>query len=189
MKLIYVSEANLRDRLFVKDLVFNYKSDEKALLIHAAFGGTVADTRFVTKRLSALFSEAMVYNNAFPAGQRDFFKESSAGVFTVETDRIETLLAPIQMIIFSPIMTTSSGGDGLVDPFLLLQAARYAFGIEEILVFPDNPMSPLASQKPLIAATDDLEKWVGIYEEEQAALQRALTLRPARLVSPQNYSQ
>lgn len=189
MKLIYLSEANLRDRLFVRDLVFNYKTQEKALLLHASFGGTVSDTRFVTKRLSALYSEAMVYNNAFPAGQRNFFQHTAEGQLKVDTERIQGLLQTIQMLIISPIMPDASGNDELVDPLQLLQAARYAFGVEEVLVFPDNPMSPLASKKPLINEAAEVERLRAVYEEESSSLERALQLRPARLVSPQNYGQ
>ncbi|MEO1450386.1 MAG: hypothetical protein AAFV07_12715 [Bacteroidota bacterium] len=189
MRLIYLSEANLRDRLFVRDLVFNYKTQDKALLIHATFGGTVSDTRFVTKRLSALYSEAMVYNNAFPAGQRNIFQSNTEGQLVVDTDRIDSLLQTIQMLIISPIMPDEVGEDKLVDPLQLLQASRYALEADEVLVFPDNPMSPLASQKPLINEAADLQKWQAIYEEEGAALSRAMELRPARMVSPQNYGQ
>lgn len=187
MKLIYLSEANLRDRLFIKDFVFNYKSQEKALVFHAPFGGTVRDTRFVTKRISALLSEAMVYNNAFMADQRNFFSYSETGDLQINREAIEKLLWPIQQLLFGPVMT-KEGEAQLVDPLELLQLTRHTFGVEEVILFPDNPMSPLGSSKPLIDSEAEKDRLIGIYEEESASLNLAYQLRPVRLCTPANYA-
>ncbi|MEM7656468.1 MAG: hypothetical protein AAF399_10100 [Bacteroidota bacterium] len=188
MKLIYLSEANLRDRLFIKDFVFNYKSQEKALVFHAPFGGTVRDTRFVTKRISSLLSEAMVYNNAFSADQRNFFSFAPNGELQINREAIEKLLWPIQQLLFGPVMT-KEGEAQLVNPLELLQLARHTFEVEEVTLFPDNPMSPLGSARPLIDSEAERDRLIGIYEEESPSLNLAHQLRPARVCLPANYAQ
>ena len=85
MKLIYLRETNLKDRVLVRDIIINFKLSDKVLLIHDTFGDSVDDTRFVTKRLSALFSESMIYNNAFLAEQRGFFVKNEEGL-SMNTD-------------------------------------------------------------------------------------------------------
>jgi hypothetical protein len=187
MKLLYLTEANLRDRLFVKDLVANYKLTEKALLIHDTFGGTVKDTRFVTKRLSALLSEFMVFNNAFSADQRNFFTQSSGGLMELNLDLIHKIIQPIQLLLIGPVIKVN-GTAQLADPIAMVQAARNALDISETIVFTSNPMSPLGAKNAVIDKSEDVEKWLASYEEERASLELAHRLRPARLSSPMNYA-
>ena len=185
MKLLYLTENNLRDRLFIQDLVNNYKLDEKAVLIHDTFGESVKDTRFVTKRLSALFSEAMVYNSAFSADQRDFIKKEN-GQVGVNTELISQTLYPIQLLIIGPVLKID-GKIALGDPFEMLQATRVALEIEEITLFTENPLSPLGRKKPGIDGTEELERLLKIYDEEANVINIAYSLRPARIASPQDY--
>lgn len=187
MKLLYLSEANLRDRLFVKDLVHNFKLEEKAILIHDTFGQTVKDTRFVTKRLSALFSETMVYNNAFSADQRNFFTQSTDGLMELNVPLIEKLLPPIQLLLIGPVMKIE-GSPQLADPIAMLQAARHTLDISETILFVDNPMSPLGAKNLVLDSEEELQKYLGIYEEEKTALELAFRLRPAKLSSPTKFA-
>lgn len=186
MKLIYLTETNLRDRLFIKDLVHNFGFTEKALLIHDSFGGTVKDTRFVTKRISALLSECMIYNNAFSADQRNLVSRVEDRL-QINTALIQQLLPPIQLLILGPVIKGETGPQ-LTDPLELLEAARNAFDIEEVIVFTANPMSPLAGKKEVVRDADDRQRLLNIYEEESDAINLAHRLHPALIASPQNYA-
>jgi hypothetical protein len=187
MKLIYLAEANLKDRLTIQNFVFNFKIKEKTLLIHDSFGGTVKDTRFVTKRISSLLSEAMVYNNAFSADQRDlFFMEN--GELKLKKASIEKLLNVVPLLVLGPVIKNEAGEPVLADGQEMIEVARQAFQPDELLVFVDNPMSPLGSKRALIEAEADIEPFLKVYEEEKSAMERALKLAPARLVAPGNYS-
>ena len=186
MKLLYLSEANLKDRMLIRDLVFNYKFEEKAILIHDQFGGKVSDTRFVNKRISALLSEAMVYNNAFSAEQR-IFQTDEEGNLLPNKKRIEQILYPIQLLVVAPIIKVGSEAV-LTDSLELLKSVREAYEIEEVILFPHNPLSPMVSQAKRIATEEDRDKLLKVYEEESEALELAFQLRPAILASPQNYS-
>ena len=187
MKLLYITETNLKDRLFVRDLVSHFKLEEKAILIHDAFGGTIRDTKFVTKRISALMSESMVYNNAFSADQRNLFFYNEDGVLSANTTFIETLLPPIQLLIIGPIVK-KDGELQLVGAKELVAATRRDFDISETIVFTDNPLSPLGSKNATIANQEEADKLLTVYEEEKASIDLALELYPARLASPMNYS-
>ena len=187
MKLLYLTETNLRDRLFIRDLVSNFKLDEKAILIHDAFGGTVRDTRFVTKRISALMSESMIYNNAFSAEQRNLFSYNEAGDLVVNKSFLETLLPPIQLLIIGPVLKVN-GEIQVAEALDLVAAARRDLPISETIVFTGNPLSPLGSKNATIANQEEADKLIGVYEEEKPAIEMAMKLYPARLASPMTYS-
>jgi hypothetical protein len=187
VKLLYLSESNLRDRLFIKDLVHNFGFAEKAILIHDSFGGTVKDTRFVTKRISALLSESMIYNNAFSADQRNLVHRE-AGRMRVDTGLIHRLFPPIQLLILGPVIRGETGPE-LADPLEMLEATRNAFDIEEVILFTANPMSPLAGKREIVRDEADRERLLSVYEEEAAAIELAHRFRPAWIASPQNYAQ
>lgn len=186
MQLIYLSHENLNDRLFIKDFVHNFKWQEPTLVLHATFGGTVKDTYFVTKRISALLSEALVHNTAFSAAQRDFFYVED-GKMQVAKAKLEKLFSPIPLVILSPIVK-KEGVETLADPLEMLTAARAAFEVGEITFFANNPLSMLASKKMRIATPEDLQHALHLYEEESTVLQRAFEFKPARVCSPVNYS-
>lgn len=188
MKLIYLTQENLKDRLFIRDLVFSYKIKEKALLIHDTFGGSVRDTRFVTKRISSLLSETMVYNNAFSADQRNLFSINETGHTEIDTVKIKHLLEQIQLLIIGPVIKKGETAT-LADPIELVEVARKHLDISEMVVFTSNPLSPLGAKNIRIETDEDLEKMLTVYEEETSAIRLAHRLRPARIASPANFSQ
>ncbi|MEM6263070.1 MAG: hypothetical protein AAGI38_11225 [Bacteroidota bacterium] len=187
VKLLFLSEANLRERMFVQDFVHNFAfKQEKSILVLDAFGGTVRDTRFVTKRLSSLLSEVMVYNNAFMAGQRGLFVQET-GKWQVRTDLISSLLKYIQVLLIGPVVGEGATAS-LISPIELVQAVRDNFEVDEILLFPKHAKSPLAAQKTWVKSTEDLKQLMNVYEEEADVLHLAAQLSPSRLVSPVNYA-
>ena len=185
MILLYLSETQLRDRLFIKDFVHNYRVSGKAILIHDSFHDTVSDTRFVTKRLSSLLSEAMVYNNAFSSDQRTFFHPVADG-YQLNMELVSHLLSPIQLLILNPVMRIKDKPT-LVDPLKLVQAVRVSTEVSELITFTDNPLSPLGRKGEVLSKEEDVKRLLGVYEEEKASIELAYTLRPARLASPSQY--
>ena len=184
-KLLYLSEENLRDRLFIKDIVHNFPQAEKILLLHEAFAGNVSDTRFVTKRLSSYFSEQMVYNNAFSADQRNLISASSEGL-QLNKKLIYRLMEHIQLLILNPIISSENGPE-LGASQMIADFLRTQLDIEKLILFPNNPLSPLATKQPSILTEQDLAYWKPLYEEEEKTLLRALHLAPAQIVSPSSY--
>ena len=184
-KLLYISEANLQDRLFIKDIVHNFPKGEKIVLFHEAFKASISDTRFVTKRISAYFSEQMVYNNAFSGDQRKLV-ERDKDSYKVNKELVFSLFQHIQLLILNPIVS-SGGGSALGDPLELALALRLQLDIPSTTMFPANSLSPLATKRPLIQEEGDISQWQKLYEEEGPTLKRALTLAPVQIVSPSSY--
>ena len=109
------------------------------------------------------------------------------GLLQIDKARIEPLLDDMHTFLLGPL-ALSDGSPTLVDAMQLMLALRESFGVEEIITFADNPLSPLVTKKPLISSQEDVDKWLGIYDEEKSPLARAYQLRPARLSSPANFA-
>lgn len=186
MNLIYLSLANLKDRLFIRDFVNNFKFQTPTLILHEAFGDTIQDSVFVTKRISSLLSESMVHNHAFPASQRDFYYFEN-GELIASASKIRKLLSPIPLLILGPIVK-KEGVQTLVSAKEMAQAARKQFEIEYITLFSDNPLSPLGNAGNTIRENADIQPLLSLYEEEKASLEMALSLSPSRICTPRNYS-
>lgn len=184
VKLIFLSEANLNDRMFVRDFVHNFKF-QQSITIHSP-SENLLKTRMLTKRLSSLLSDTVTYNRAFSGDQRGLVKEIN-GKFAVDKAKVAPLLEHVQTLIIGPI-ALKEGTASIIDPMQLVLYLRELYDIEEIITFSDNPLSPLVINKPLITSQEDVEKWLVAYEEEKDALNRALQLSPARLSSPVNYA-
>ena len=181
MKLIYFSEANLRNSFFIKEFVSAYAQQKgQALLLHEAFD-SVQDTRFVTKRLSSLLSEVMVVNAAFSGDQRGWVAKEN-GELSVKTDGIAALFKTVNMVILNPVCK-ENGKPGLADGIALAKALRGPLQVEETLVFSVNSKSPVSQNRKFIQEQSDLGNWLEVYDEEKAALENAVALAPAHLTS------
>lgn len=186
MKLVFLSHENLQNSLFIKDLAFNYQLNEGSILVHEPFGKTIADTRFVTKRLSALMSEAMVVNNYFSGDQKQILTVEQ-GEVKLNTEFLKTHLALIPVVLLNTVAATAEGPQ-IVDPFEVMDLLKAQFEVSETFVFTRNARSPLASQKSQISEAAEVERLEKIYDEERTALRNALRLSPATLVSPLNFN-
>ena len=187
MNLLFLSHQNLSDRLFIREFVHHFKLKDKSIVIHDQFGTTEKDTRFVTKRISALLSEAMVYNNAFNSDKRRYFKLEGDSV-GYSHELIVPLLAPIQAVLFGPVVKHENELIQ-IDPIKMLTAVRNTIHIEETIIFTDNPLSPLANKKLIVDAQTDLRPLENVYEEEKRVLALAKRLAPVRIASPTNFAE
>ena len=187
MNLLYLSNANLNERLFIQNLVNNYKWKTPTILLHDTFGGTVRDTLMVSKRLSALFSECMVHNNVFAASQREMIAQKEGKLF-VAKNKIEGLLGMIPFLILSPILKVE-GEEKLGNPLEMLMALREIFEIEEVSFFTANAMSPLGNKRKCVMTEEEMTELLKIYEEESEVISLAYHFRPARICSGRNYSE
>lgn len=184
VQLIFLSEANITDRMFVRDFVHNFKF-QQSITVHAP-AEDLLKTRMLTKRISSLLSDTVTYNRAFSGDQRGLVKELD-GKLNIEKSKVDPLLEHVQTLIIGPI-ALKDGEAVIIDPMKLVLHLRELYGVEEIITFSDNPLSPLVAKKPLITSQEEVDKWLIAYEEEKEALRRALQLRPARLSSPVNYA-
>jgi len=185
LKLLYLSKANLRNQFFIKDLVSHFRPQHKTLLLHEPYGPRLEDTRFVSKRLSAFFSESMVYNNAFSADRRKLFYLQE-GRMQVDTHKIQELLTHIQLLIVGPVIKQDDQSRH-ASPVDMIQALRSQMEVAEVVLFAANAKSPLVAEKRQLTDEAQLASLLNSYEEEKEVLQLAYELRPATLASPLNY--
>lgn len=185
MRLIYLSPDNLQNAIFIKDFAFNFPEKGNSIVVHAPFGKGIQDTRFVTKRISSVMSEAMVVNNPFSGDQRNIFQKRSEGI-SLNGEYLAAQLQLVPALVLNPIMAMGEAAE-IGDPLVMMEEIRKALPITEVMVFTRNSRSPLAMQKPIIRAEADVAEWLTAYEEERNALETALRLAPAQLVSPLNF--
>ncbi|MEM6271269.1 MAG: hypothetical protein AAF998_17660 [Bacteroidota bacterium] len=183
MKLLYLTRENLRNTPFIKDLVFHHKLQEPSLLLHDHFG-TMADTRFVTKRLSAIMSEDMITNNAFSGDQRGLLRRE-AGQLHFRAELVKKAFATVSLFILNPIVSTPEGPQ-VQAPAPVLQAIREHLEVSEVVLFPRNSLSPLASARETIRGSGDVERLLRLYDEETELLEMARKLAPVVLAAPKN---
>lgn len=186
MKFLFLSEENLKDSFFIKDLVYNMPKNEKVLVLHEHFPGTLSDTRFVTKRISALLSEAMVYNLAFSGDQRKVISLENE-IFRINEDFIHQQMKVAQVMVLNPI---AAEGENVAraDALSVAKALVKTFEPEETFVFARNTKSLLASGRRRVEGQTDFEELMKLFEEEQTALLNALALSPATIASPVNFA-
>lgn len=183
MKLLYLTQDNLRNAPFIKDLIFHHKLEEPSLILHDHFG-SIQDTRFVTKRLSALMSEDMIVNNAFSGDQRKILSLKD-GQLHFRKELVMEAYTTISLFILNPIVA-SDGGPQVHSPLETLQLLRREFAIEEVLLFPRNSLSPIAAGREVIREPEDVERLLHLYDEETELLEMARALAPAVLAAPKN---
>lgn len=140
----------------------------------------------MTKRMSSLLSDAMTYNRAFSGDQRSLVRDTEKGP-EVRQSQLDPLLDHVQTLIIGPL---ARKGEEVVitDPIALTLCLRNLYQVDEIICFSDNPLSPLVIQKPVVSNQAQVDKFLLAYEEEQAALLRALSMQPARICSPVNFA-
>lgn len=186
MKLLFLSADNLRNGPFIKDLVYNYKDLGKSIILHDHFG-SIADTRFVTKRISALMSEEMITNNAFSGDQRNIFVQDADAV-QVRGALLRQALDAVDLLVLNAL-TLQDGTTGTLDTLQVLTALRHEFELDEVYLFPKNSRSPLVAQRRLLSDAGQIAEWRAVYEEESAVLDFAQHLLPVVLAAPGNFRQ
>ena len=184
MKLLYLSAENLKSTPFIKDLVWNYKEVGKSIILHDHFG-SVADTRFVTKRISALMSEEMITNNAFSGDQRSIFAKTALEL-QVRKEFLEQALETVVLLVLNALGTQDASSVAL-DPLDVAIRLREVWGLEHIHVFPRNSRSPMVVSARSLQSLADIEPLRAVYEEEAQTLANASKLLPVVLAAPSNF--
>jgi hypothetical protein len=184
MKIFFLSADNLKSGPFIKDLVYNFKDVGKSIILHDHFGN-VNDTRFVTKRISALLSEEMILNNAFSGDQRGILTQTAAQI-TIRKELLDQAHQTIDAILLNPLGLID-GQLGLMDAKSVIAALRSQYAIESIHLFPKNSRSPLVAQARHLRQAQEIADLLMAYEEEASILSLAQNLLPVLLAAPGNF--
>ncbi len=183
MKLFYFTRDNLQNSFFIKEFVSAYhKLEGKAILVHAPFG-SMQDTRFVTKRISSVFSEVLVVNNAISGDQKRILSIEGDQDFLVRTDELKRQLKMVDLLVMNTI-AASNKGPSWVNSLQLVQKLQEVFEVETPMLFTRNSKSPLAQEYVKVNTAEDIDPLLAIYEEERMALEHAAALAPSVIGSP-----
>jgi hypothetical protein len=180
MILYFLSEDNLRNQAFIKDLVYHFRPAPGSILLHAPFG-SVEDTRFVSKRISAYLSEELVVNSILHGDQRKLIQLVD-GQPVVRRDLIDASFQQCALLVMNAL-----SADGPVDVQALIGALRATYDISELVLFPASPKSALGAGRPQVQAPGDHSRLIAVYEEEAPVLDRALALAPATIANPATF--
>lgn len=186
MRLLFLTADNLRDSFFIKDLVHNLRPDRPTIVLHDHFSVQEKDTRFVTRRLSALMSETMVYNHAFSGDQRQLFSMTENGI-AVRLELLRDWFTTAPVVVLN-CLGSSAGGTIALPALEVARVLQVALPIEQTIVFTRNHQSPLAAARTLLETAADLARLLALYEEEATALNHAHALAPALIASPANFA-
>lgn len=187
LHLLHFSLSNLQDKAFIQQFAHQYKFRDPAILVHDAWPGQISDTRFVTKRLSNVLSECMVYNHPVSGDVRGLL-QIEAGELVLDRDKLFHWFATAPLIVLNPIVATPSGPELLHDSFRLVRSLRALPEVQDVVLFPDRSLSPLARKTSVINSAADLAELQALYEEESAMLERAGRILPLRISGPDHYA-
>jgi hypothetical protein len=178
--LIYLSKANLLDRLFCKDFFaqMGKRPTMPYLILHANTGTTAEHAHFVSKRVAALLSEQLVTAMALPAPQLGLFGADAA---LVNAPRLHKSWDQLSAVVTQPY----GPQDEPLPVATLLQNLRRQLQVSEVWLFPHNPLSALSLEAPLVTNTEAHSRLLAAYPEEADVLQLALALAPARICNVQ----
>lgn len=183
MKLFYFTSDNLHNSFFIKEFVSAYhKVEGKAILVHAPFG-SLNDTRFVTKRISSVFSEVLVVNNGISGDQKKILSLEASGELVVRTGELQRQLQMVDLLVMNTI-AASEAGPTMVDSLQLVGKLREVFEVDSPMLFTKNSKSPLAQKYVPVNAASDIDPLLAIYEEEKVALEHAAAMAPSVIGSP-----
>lgn len=189
MKLLYISQENLKNQNFIKLLVSNFKPEDTAILLHESFGDKAGDTRFVTKRISSLLSDNYIPNNAFSGDQRGILSVGPDGKSPrLRTAFLNKMMQGLPVLVLN-CLTQGDVEPSEAEPLEVARLIRSEFPVKETVVFTQNPLSPLGTKGETITTQADLDRLLALYEEEKGSLELAMKLAPARIASPTNFSQ
>lgn len=187
MQLLFLSEANLQDRLFLRDLFKHFpKIAPQFIILHDAYMEDENNIRMLTKRVSAHLSESMVPNIAFSGEQRGLFSRNTDGQLIIKAETLHKAMKNLSGIVVNTLIMSETRTSS-VTAIELLKAFRQQLDIERMLFFPKNPQSPLGGMCTPIASDTDRDQALQAYEEEQDIIHLAHHVKPAVIVSAHNF--
>jgi hypothetical protein len=187
MQFLFLSEANLQDRLFLRDLFKHFpKLAPPFIILHDTYMQDENSIRMLTKRVSAHLSESMVPNIAFSGEQRGLLSRNADGQLIIKTDTLYKAMQNLSGIVINTLVQSGTGTSS-ISAEELLKAFRQQVDIERMLFFPQNPQSPLGGMRTPIASDTDHDQALQAFEEERHIIRLAHHVKPALIVSAHNF--
>jgi len=174
--IFYLSEANLKDRMFLRDFVVNFgRSKKRGIIIHShPKKATPEYTSFITKRISAQLSDELVPNYPQSLGTKGLVSYEGNQLI-LKDKQIENLFKMVYCLVLNQFLTDTD----IIEIERVIDCFRGGLGVERLWLFPNNSMSPLGKDLVRVENQGDYEKYAAIYNEEIEVLKTALNCAPA----------
>jgi hypothetical protein len=182
LTLLHLSIKNVQDDIFLKDLSSGFSWKQPVLLVHDSPYASPEDTRFLTKRISGHFSEALVANVAFSGDQRNLLQTEN-GVVNIRIDLMQQMYRMAPVLILNSLLANT----GYIPAQTLTRGLKAQLNPAEIVLFPDNPLSPLASAMERLESADRVQQLLNLYPEESSVLTLASELLPVSIRKAKEY--
>ncbi len=197
IRIIYLSETNQSDRLFMRDLSAGLKRlPEKSVILQAVHPQMPdSEAWFVTKRISALLSEANIANHPIAGHHRKLITINNEQQIELKLDLFQSLWKVHDAILVTMLAaaneaTVPENSPVKLSALQLVPALYYQLAhmktiddqpveVMPVWFFPNNPLSLLASKAYPIEQAADGEKLLTIYPEEKTSIELAMNCRPA----------
>lgn len=183
INILFIQENSLKDDYFLKHLADNLvKIQNKFLIVHEPVHQNKVETWFYTKRVSAKLSESMVGNLPFSAEHKSIFKFNN---HQIEANQ-EIFYKNFQLL--NVLVLNGVFHDRIINIQEIYTHLKKILEIQNIFLFTQNPLSPLASNEPLLLhSNDNLIYYQNIFPEETKTFEFAKDFMPIYLVNPQSF--
>ena len=187
MQLLFFSQANLQDRLFLRDVFKQFPQLKPPfIIVHEAYQDHVDTVRMLTKRVSAHLSEGMVPNLAFSGDQRNLLSVDGDKKILINTKLLGQMLANVSGVVINTLVREGAVVR-LSSSEPVLKAFRQQMDLERIIFFPDNPASPLGGNKTALSSEEDYIQAMNAFEEESNIIEKAFGVKPSVIASAHNF--
>jgi hypothetical protein len=181
--ILLIQEKSVKDDYFLKHLSDNLvKFNERFIILHQPVNANKVETWFYTKRISAKLSESMVGNLPFSAEHKNIFQWVDNQIVANQNVFYKNLQF-LNVLVLNSVFQNQ-----LWNVQDIFQALNKIFEVHKIVLFTQNPLSPLAATEPIfIQSEDNLRYYQNIYSEESRTFEWAKDFLPIYIANPQSF--
>jgi hypothetical protein len=179
---LILQEKSVQDDYFLKNLAEKLVHlNRKFLVLHQPVHLNKAETWFYTKRISSKFSECLLGNLPLPIDQKGLFYPKSNQIVpnkTIFYNHFKLLKALVINNLYE---------NNFLDLSNLISTVKQELDVERLILFTQNPLSPLAAKEPLFLDNEEqVTHFLNIYPEENYTFELAKSCLPITIVNPQS---
>lgn len=183
LTLLFLSKKNVQDDIFLRDLSASFSWKRPVIVLHDSPHNAPADISFQTKRISGHLSEALVANVPVSGNQRGLLKQADSR-YSIREELLQQWFRMAPAVVTNALLES---GD-VADLQQLMADLKVQLSIQNLVFFPDNPLSPLGVMAEKIESTDRIAELLKLYPEEQSILTLAGALLPVQIRTARVYS-
>ena len=183
LTLLYLSKKNVQDDIFLRDLSASFSWKRPVIILHDSQHTQLADVSFQTKRISGHLSEALVANVPVSGNQRGLLKQEGSR-YSIREELLQQWFQMAPAVVTNALLESG----GVAEMQQLMSDLKAQLSIQDLVFFPDNPLSPLGVMAERIESTDRIAELLKLYPEEEFILTLAGSLLPVQIRTARVYT-